>query len=306
METLTEHADQAGQVLALEEGLIRGVKILGLHSSNGREYPMGTIAKAKALYEGAKVNVNHPAKPGDSRTYEGRLGKVCAVQAKDDGLYADFRYNPKHALAEQIQWDATHAPENLGFSHVIQAKTSRRGDTVVVEEITRVQSVDLVADPATTRGLFEATTTGNEEKIPMADDTLTMAQLRENYPGLVTKLAEEVLGEHAAGEEQTALQEELISLRSKVEGFEEAQALAANKVAIVAELAEAKVVATDVFVEALLGLDADQRAALIEDRKASAPKAAPKSRDQHADITESGGNASLTTEEYGKRWTSAS
>ena len=34
----------------------------------------------------------------------------------------------------------------------------RRGDRVVVEAITRVQSVDLVADPATTRGLFESTT----------------------------------------------------------------------------------------------------------------------------------------------------
>ena len=34
----------------------------------------------------------------------------------------------------------------------------RRGDQVVVEAITRVVSVDLVADPATTRGLFEAAT----------------------------------------------------------------------------------------------------------------------------------------------------
>ena len=72
------------------------------------------------------------------------------------GLFADFHFNPKHALAEQLLWDAEHAPENVGFSHNVEARTARRGDHVVVEAITRVQSVDLVADPATTRGLFEA------------------------------------------------------------------------------------------------------------------------------------------------------
>ena len=40
----------------------------------------------------------------------------------------------------------------------MQARTAPRpgGAGLVVEEITRVQSVDLVADPATTRGLYEA------------------------------------------------------------------------------------------------------------------------------------------------------
>ena len=53
-------------------------------------------------------------------------------------------------------WDAEHAPENVGFSHNVEARVGRRGDRVVVEAIIRVQSVDLVADPATTRGLFES------------------------------------------------------------------------------------------------------------------------------------------------------
>ena len=57
-------------------------------------------------------------------------------------------------------WDAEHAPENVGFSHNVEARTARRGEEVVVEAITRVQSVDLVADPATTRGLFEAAAGG--------------------------------------------------------------------------------------------------------------------------------------------------
>ena len=52
-------------------------------------------------------------------------------------------------------WDAEHAAENVGFSHNVEAG-GPRDDRVVVEAITRVQSVDLVADPATTRGLFES------------------------------------------------------------------------------------------------------------------------------------------------------
>src|SRR5690606_5116866 len=43
-----------------------------------------------------------------------------------------------------------------GFSHNVEAKTTKRGQSLIVEDILRVHSVDLVADPATTRGLFES------------------------------------------------------------------------------------------------------------------------------------------------------
>jgi hypothetical protein len=136
-----------------EAGVLHGVKILGTESKNGRVYPRETLERAAPLYEGARVNVNHPDRA--ARSYEDRIGAVRNVRAAEDGLYADFHFNPKHRLAEQLVWDALHAPENVGFSHNVLARTSRRGDKTVVEEITRVRSVDLVADPATTGGLFE-------------------------------------------------------------------------------------------------------------------------------------------------------
>ena len=116
------------------------------------------LAQAAPLYEDAKVNVNHPkGNPGGPRDYQDRIGTIRDVaRAAGEGLFADFHFNPKHALAEQLMWDAEHAPENVGFSHNVEARTARRGERVVVEAITRVQSVDLVADPATTRGLFES------------------------------------------------------------------------------------------------------------------------------------------------------
>ncbi len=148
-------------------GIIRGVKILGLQSRNGRQYLPEALAKAIPLYEGAKVNVNHPkGSPLSPRDYQDRIGLIRgkAVLKPEEGLFGDLHFNPKHILAEQLAWDAEHAPENVGFSHNVQARTSRRDDSLLVEEIMRVQSVDLVADPATTRGLYEQSESGDGEE----------------------------------------------------------------------------------------------------------------------------------------------
>jgi len=139
-----------------EAGVVRGVKILGLTSKNNRTYAPQALARAIPLYEGARVNVNHPQGRADApRDYQDRIGTVRNVEQRDDGLYGDFYFNPKHAVAEQLAWDAQHAPENVGFSHNALARTTIKDGRTVVEEIVQVRSVDLVADPATTRGLFE-------------------------------------------------------------------------------------------------------------------------------------------------------
>ena len=160
-ETLQEFVDSRGVEMRVDRrgGVIRGVKILGGESRNGRTYLAQALAEAARLYEEAKVNVNHPkGNPLGARDYQDRIGVLRRVVARpEEGLFADFHFNPKHALAEQLIWDAEHMPQNVGFSHNVQARTARRGDRVVVEAITKVESVDLVADPATTRGLFEST-----------------------------------------------------------------------------------------------------------------------------------------------------
>jgi hypothetical protein len=155
-ETFQEYATNQGVNLRVDsaKGIIHGVKILGLESKNGRTYSEAAVAQALPLYEGARVNVDH-VKPGETASYHNRLGRLQGVYVAPDGLYADFHFNPKHALAEQLCYDAEHSPGNLGFSHDIQAKTSRRDGKVIIESISRVDSVDLVANPATTQGLFE-------------------------------------------------------------------------------------------------------------------------------------------------------
>jgi hypothetical protein len=158
-EVLQEYIVASGRPLTVEGdgSVLRGVKLLGLTSRNGRIYRPAALEGAIPLYEGAKVNVNHPkGDPLSPRDYQDRLGSIRGVEFRPtEGLFGDLHFNPKHALAEQLAWDAANASENLGLSHNVVARTTRTGDDVVVEEILKVQSIDVVADPASTRGLFE-------------------------------------------------------------------------------------------------------------------------------------------------------
>lgn len=187
-ESLLEYADCKGLSLRIdrERGVVRGVKILGLESRNGRSYAADAVARARELYEGAKVNVNHArGNPSAPRDYQDRIGVIRNVAfTAESGLFGDLHYNPEHALAGQLEWDAEHSPESVGLSHNVLAQTSKRDERVVVEAITRVLSVDLVADPATTRGLFE-----EHDATTLDLRTLTLERLRRGRPDLVEAIA---------------------------------------------------------------------------------------------------------------------
>ena len=145
-----------------EKGIIRGVKLLGEASVNppphDNLYPRETRAKAIALMEGRRVCIDHPAtgQAGQTRPYEEGMGLVKNVREKGDGLYGDWHFPPKHRLAEQAFWDAENAPHNLGFSINGDGVKRRENGRALVEEITVLDSVDLVSRPATTNGIFEA------------------------------------------------------------------------------------------------------------------------------------------------------
>ncbi len=191
---LQEYVNSRGVTMSVdrEVGILRGVKLIGLESRNGRRYRESTLAAAVALYEEAKVNVNHPKEgPLTPRDYQDRLGVIRSVELRaGDGLFGDLHFNPKHALAEQLLWDAGHNPHNVGFSHNVLARLSREGETTIVEEITKVQSVDLVADPATTEGLFEQSAVSkkaaNNDKLRW--DALTLEVLQLHRPDLLAEM----------------------------------------------------------------------------------------------------------------------
>lgn len=169
-DAIQEFVDSRGQQLRLDKAtsVLQGVKLLGLASRNKRVYPETALREAIRLYEGARVNVNHPqGDPLGPRDYRDRLGVVRNVELRaGEGLFAALHFNPRHALAEQLVWDAQHAPENVGLSHNVVANTRRQGEQTIVESILHVQSVDLVADPATTSGLFEHEEPAPQEAAP--------------------------------------------------------------------------------------------------------------------------------------------
>jgi hypothetical protein len=320
-ETLQEFCDSRGVAVRVDRqrGVIRGVKILGLKSRNGRTYLPEALSQAAGLYEEAKVNVNHPrGNPGGPRDYQDRIGVIRHVAARlGEGLFADFHFNPKHALAEQLLWDAEHAPENVGFSHNVQAQTRRQGDHLVVEAITKVQSVDLVADPATTRGLFESRESGaavegdspifaarKSGQSPAQEagesaasspvrPSLSVEELKRDYPDLVEALC----GEQAA---------ELSRLRGEVDRLRVQEAVHQKRLLVRRLLREyhlpdpdtpepqAGSIVSDRFLESLLAAESEQamrelileRSELVRSLGSTEPvrrgaDGRPLSRDQH-------------------------
>jgi len=139
-----------------EAGVIHDVKVLGQRSANGRRYLPEAIEQAKALYEGRQVNANHPAKPGDARSAYDRFGWLEGCYTKDGELYAKrFHYLKTHPLAGPVTEAAERNPALFGLSHNAVGRERAGKGEPVIEAIAKVNSVDLVADPATTHGLFE-------------------------------------------------------------------------------------------------------------------------------------------------------
>ncbi len=187
VESLLEFATSEGLRPKIDaiRGVLHGVKVLGLTSRNGRQYREACVTAAAPLYEGIKVNVNHARGPRRTpRDYQDRLGCLRAVRAADDGLFADLHFNPRHTVAEQLIWDAEHAPENVGLSHNVEARTARSGSQLIVEEILRVNCVDLVADPATTAGLFESHDHVPPPSLDWQQMEQVMEELRRRRPQL--------------------------------------------------------------------------------------------------------------------------
>lgn len=139
-----------------DQGILYGVKALGLESQNGRRYTKEAIAAAKKFYEGLRVNVDHPAKPTDQRSAYDRIGWLEGVEIREDGLYANLHLLTSHELTPKILEAAEKNSNLFGLSHNALGEGENVDGVFVVGRITEVLSVDLVADPATTHGLFES------------------------------------------------------------------------------------------------------------------------------------------------------
>lgn len=136
-----------------------GMKISGLISrNNNRKYLTEAYAKAKPLYEGAHCNLNHNFDPNlPTRNTQDRFGVFRDVALQEGQPHGNLYYNPKHPYAETFEWFVEHEPGCIGLSHNADGEYRNEMDgSQTITHINEVKSIDVVADPATTKGLFES------------------------------------------------------------------------------------------------------------------------------------------------------
>ena len=149
--TLTEIKNRVDRT----QSIVYGIKVLGFTSQNGRVYEKKAIQEALHLYNQCPVNKDHIT---EAPSFSDRIGWLSNPVLREDGLYADFNYNPHADGIESFLWFAEHEGlGSIGFSHMVQGKWTVDPDgTERVVKIDRVKSVDLVANPATTKSIFES------------------------------------------------------------------------------------------------------------------------------------------------------
>lgn len=154
MTKLIEHVGWRKPQVSEEDGYVEDVKVLGLQSKNGRSYRRKAVEGALKLYEGAMVNLNH--KQGNRDVVEA-FGQLSGLYMKDDGAYARrFDFLKKHSFSPTFIEMCQRMPAQVGLSHVAEGEVSRENGEEFVESIDKVISVDLVRNPASVKGLFEA------------------------------------------------------------------------------------------------------------------------------------------------------
>lgn len=157
---LTETVFSDSPKVDREAGVIRGVRILGAESKNGREYSEPAMRQAATIYEGLGVNTNHPARDKASmeRPVEDGIGWLSNVAyvPEQKAVVGELNVLKSHPFADRLFEAAERNPQRFGLSHNADGKVVKKGQKRIVESIELVRSVDVVQSPATNAGLFES------------------------------------------------------------------------------------------------------------------------------------------------------
>jgi hypothetical protein len=260
---------------SVQNGVVRNVLLCGNRSKNGYDFEKGAFGKdPTTLYDNIPVYLNHS---WDQRveTYAGYVTNVKLVDGKPRG---DIVVLTKTEAGKTFLAIAEAKPPNVGMSHVAQYKFNSSGN---VETVLKVQSVDMVVNPATTKNLHEHT----------RKPTVDPAELKAFYEGQLKDLQEKLAAEQAAHtatkESLTKAQEaskvvcdERDALKLENDTFKAAAVVTARKESALAAIKDSglnlsdKAICSDVFVESVVKADDEGRKALIADRLALA-KVAP-------------------------------
>ncbi len=189
---------------------LKDVTVLGEHSLNGRTYTEDARRAAVSLLEDSKVYLNHrPRSPHNApHPVQNYVGRLRGLYMDDDG-----RVRAKTLqVVNEDHWPlvsglARNDPSSVGLS--IDAQGEVEAGTGNVLAIRWVKSVDIVSDPAATRGLFE-------EREPAMDwKSITLEQLRRERKDLVESVETELMKERDELKKKLAAAEAALAEKSK-------------------------------------------------------------------------------------------
>jgi hypothetical protein len=253
--------------------LVKNVAWLGSKSKNGYTYTQEALRKAQSLFEGVKLFINHPSKEEES-TGRRDVMKLAGIGTRprfvEGKLRGDAELLPD-TWGEKFWNIAKLMPEAAGMSQNATGKMKKGGDGAMqVEEITKVFSVDLVANPATTSSMFESNGKNKQEISAMDYKDIDLKELRIRRADIVDALMLE--GEKNRDDEVRTFADALKVMKTKVDEFEvkeERMKLAATVDKLLEASKLPKEAKTEVFKQTLMdAADDDTRKKLIEDRKA--------------------------------------
>lgn len=182
-----------------EAGIIRGVKLCGIKSINGREYPESVLRSAIAKYEEAKAYLGHQRREerGNDRPFQDWLGVIRNARWGGDGNYGDLYLRRESGHFSSVCEAAEKFPNNFGCSHVASGSSRYRDGVEIIESIETVFSVDIVTEPATARGLFES---ASDPAVSAAAEALSTAKFTSLFDRFAEQATKAVATAAAAGD----------------------------------------------------------------------------------------------------------
>ena len=238
----------------VENGVISSVKLVGTESANKRRYPLNVLKDAIDLYNGTSVFIDHK-REDMQRSYRDLIGHIKNSRIEEDGVYGDLQINKGHDVFNQLMADAQSNSPNVGMSHVAYCSVKRDGEWLVAEKIAKVESVDLVINPATTSTLFENEENNktNSEVDTMNFDELTLEQIQENRTDLVEAIV-------------SPLNDEITELKVQIETMKTEKKLAEKIEAIDKMVVKSEVKFGETFLNHLYECNIEDAEVLIQEQ----------------------------------------
>jgi len=252
-----------------EKMVINRVALLSSISANKREYTENCLAKSVNLLEGAKCYADHDLS-GKTRGVRDLIGIYRGVVNEGKKVFGNLHIlNDGGEMSQKMLAIVEQMPDIVGNSISARGKYHIENGIDIIEELTKVNSVDIVTNPATTSSLFESIEEIKEEEENNMDlKNLTLPELKIARPDIHESILKE--GKDSRDDEVKKLKEDL-------DEFEVKEKVNERKAKVLTILKEAKIsdtLVTPIFLESLNAIDDSDQAShlksikeMIEDRR---------------------------------------